>query len=126
MTPPAALSRAVAQFSVHDHACRAAGATVVAVEGAEAALAALDARPYTALVSDIAMAGLDGYELIRKVRGRGGPGPPLPAIAVSAYARGEDAARARSAGYQAHMAKPVDPGELVREVARLVRPVEAA
>jgi CheY-like chemotaxis protein len=45
----------------------------------------------------------------------------MPAIALTAFAREEDAAKAREAGYQAHMAKPFDPGSLMATVAELVR-----
>jgi CheY-like chemotaxis protein len=72
------------------------------------------------LVSDIGMPKEDGYELIRKVRAlepeRGGT---IPAIALTGYAGEEDAARARVAGYDLHIPKPVSPGELVATVANL-------
>ena len=72
------------------------------------------------LVSDIGMPGEDGYSLIRKVRAlepeRAGE---VPAAALTAYARAEDRLRALSAGYQMHVAKPVEPDELVLVVARL-------
>jgi signal transduction histidine kinase len=72
------------------------------------------------LVSDIAMRGADGYELIRRVRElppeRGGK---TPAVAVSAYARAEDRRRAFLAGFNLHLAKPYDPNELLTVVASL-------
>jgi len=58
--------------------------------------------------------------LIRNVRARAaGPGGRVPALALTAYARAEDRARALNAGYQAHLAKPVDLRELVAVVSRL-------
>jgi CheY-like chemotaxis protein len=72
------------------------------------------------LVSDIAMSGRDGYDLIRALRElppeRGGE---TPAIALTAYAREEDRIRALNAGFQVHLAKPVEPGALTAAVAHL-------
>jgi PAS domain S-box-containing protein len=77
------------------------------------------------IISDIGMPGEDGYSLIRNVRlkeARGRQGW-RPAIALTAHARVEDRLRALSAGYQAHVAKPVEPAELVAVIASLVRPL---
>ena len=72
------------------------------------------------LVSDIGVPGEDGYSLIRKVRTRDArQGGNVPAAALTAYARAEDRLRALDAGFQAHLAKPIDPAELVAAVARL-------
>ena len=73
------------------------------------------------LISDIGLPGEDGYSLIRKirqeaaVRGR----PPVRAIALTAYARPEDRERLLPAGFDAYIAKPVKPDELIPAVARL-------
>jgi CheY-like chemotaxis protein len=65
--------------------------------------------------------GEDGYSLIRKLRSRSAElGGNLPAAAVTAYARSEDRIRALAAGFQAHLAKPIDPAELVATIAALV------
>ena len=70
------------------------------------------------LISDIGLPHVDGYELIRKIRDEEEPGrPAMPAIALTAYARTEDRTRALRAGYQAHLAKPVEAGELLMTVA---------
>jgi CheY-like chemotaxis protein len=62
----------------------------------------------------------DGYESMRKVRAREPErGGLIPAIALTAYARPEDARRALEAGYQAHVPKPVEPDELAAAVANL-------
>jgi PAS domain S-box-containing protein len=77
------------------------------------------------IISDIGMPGEDGYSLIRNVRlkeARDRQGW-RPAIALTAHARVEDRLRALSAGYQAHVAKPVEPAELVAVIASLVRPL---
>lgn len=74
------------------------------------------------LVSDIEMPDEDGYELIRKVRHaeEANGGRQIPAVALTAYARVEDRLRALSAGYQMHLAKPVEPAELAVVIASLV------
>jgi CheY-like chemotaxis protein len=78
-----------------------------------------DWRP-DVMVSDIGMPIEDGYELMRKVRAREPErGGLVPAIALTAYARTEDARRAIEAGYQAHVPKPADPDELATAVANL-------
>jgi CheY-like chemotaxis protein len=63
----------------------------------------------------------DGYELMRKIRAREPErGGLIPALALTAYARAEDAQRALEAGYQAHVPKPVEPAELATAVANIV------
>ena len=97
------------------------GATVTAVAGGAEALELLKAQEFDILVSDIGMPGLDGYELMRRVRlldsNRLGP---IPAIAVTAYARAEDRQRSLLAGYQMHLAKPIEARELVAGIASLL------
>ena len=61
------------------------------------------------------MPGEDGYSLIRKLRANGAT-RATPAIALTAFARPEDRKRALAAGFQVHLAKPVDPDELVEIV----------
>jgi CheY-like chemotaxis protein len=93
---------------------------VIAGTSVDEALDALERfRPH-ALVSDIAMPDRDGCDLIREVRSRGPErGGEIPAVAVTAYARAEDRVRAITAGFQMHVAKPVDPDELIAIVASL-------
>ena len=70
------------------------------------------------LVSDIGMPGVDGYELLRRVRALGAArGGRMPAIALTAFARSEDRTRALRAGFLVHVSKPVEPSELVATVA---------
>jgi CheY-like chemotaxis protein len=73
------------------------------------------------LISDIGMQDEDGYSLIRRIRAlpanRGGN---VPAVALTAYVRSEDRAKALDAGFQIHMGKPVEPAELVSVIERLV------
>ncbi len=99
-----------------------AGAEVRTESSAADALNMLTQWPANVLVSDIGMAGMDGYEFMRTLRGR----PPeqggrILAIALTAYARVEDRRRALSAGFHTHVAKPIDPGELVAVIASLAR-----
>ena len=81
------------------------------------ALARLAESVPDVLLSDIGLPGEDGYELIRAVRARGHTAAALPAIALTAYARREDQRLALQAGFQAHVAKPVEPTILVSAVA---------
>jgi CheY-like chemotaxis protein len=72
------------------------------------------------LVSDIAMPDEDGYFLIRELRGRTPEaGGTVPAVALTAYAREEDRQRALAAGFQSHLAKPVEPCDLAQAIAAL-------
>ena len=91
-----------------------------AVSSADEAITRLSiVRPHV-LISDIGMPGKDGYELIRQVR-QSADHERLPAVALTAFARAEDRIRALSAGYNMHVAKPVDPRELLTVVASLLR-----
>ncbi len=97
------------------------GAQVTAVPSAAEALDALDRLRPDVLISDIGVPGEDGYSLMRKVRAREPErGGLMPALALTAYARVEDRVQALAAGFQMHVAKPVDPAELVAAVASLV------
>jgi signal transduction histidine kinase/response regulator RpfG family c-di-GMP phosphodiesterase len=84
------------------------------------ALRTLAAWQADLLVSDIGMPVQDGYELIRRVRKLDGGGQrgQIPAVALTAYAGAEDIKRALAAGFQTHLAKPVDPKALIATVAR--------
>ncbi|HSU68164.1 MAG TPA: CHASE domain-containing protein [Tepidisphaeraceae bacterium] len=104
------------------HVLRREGADVRAAASAAEALGAIDESNPDVLVSDIAMPGQDGYELIRQLRSRDSAhGGKLPAIALTAFARGEDRDKALRAGYQTHLAKPVEPGVLSDAIAALTR-----
>ena len=77
-------------------------------------------HPPDVLVSDIGMPGTDGYALIRQLRSMPeADGGRVPAIALTAFARNDDRARALAAGYQLHLGKPVDEDELVAAIASL-------
>lgn len=96
------------------------GATIMAVASAAVALNVLPELQPDVLICDIAMPGEDGYTLIRKIRALNDIYGKLPAIALTAYGDSEYRSRALEAGFQTHVAKPVDPGELVAIVANLV------
>jgi PAS domain S-box-containing protein len=93
--------------------------TQCAANGREA-LELLARERFDILLSDIGLPELDGYELMARVRqldaDRGGP---IPAIAITAYARPEDRHRALLAGYQMHLAKPIEAQELIAAIASL-------
>ncbi|MEW6272899.1 MAG: ATP-binding protein [Thermodesulfobacteriota bacterium] len=94
---------------------RTAGADVVTAASTADALAEFDRRAPDVLVSDLAMPGEDGFVLIRKVRARGPErGGRIPAVALSAYSGADDRRQSISAGYQLHVAKPVEPQELIK------------
>ncbi|MDQ6808480.1 MAG: PAS domain S-box protein [Verrucomicrobiota bacterium] len=99
-------------------------ATVQTAASAEEGLAALDREQPDVLISDIGMPGTDGYQFMRSVRALSEEkGGRIPAIALTAFARSEDRQRAMLAGFDMHVAKPVEPAELIAVVARLARRV---
>jgi len=96
------------------------GVEVIAVASAREGLEALQQLKPNVLVSDIGMPVEDGYALIRKVRALDAEqGGSIPAVALTAYARDEDARSALAAGFQQHIPKPVNPEQLVTVVANL-------
>ena len=97
------------------------GAEVIAVASADEALEAISRQRPDVLISDIGMPVRDGYSLIRQVRASElEEGGMLPAIALTAYARDVDRQQAIAAGFQKHLAKPVEPNKLVAVVAHLI------
>jgi CheY-like chemotaxis protein len=97
------------------------GAQVRAVGSATEALDAIAALKPDALVSDIGMPNMDGYALMRKLRAlpaeRGGA---IPSIALTAYAGDDARAKTLAAGFQVHLAKPIDPAELLAAIVNLL------
>ena len=90
-----------------------AGAEVRAVASGAAAIGETGDWQPDLLVTDLGLPGMDGYQLLREIRSRHSP-HTCPAVAVSAYARLDDRSRALAAGFQAHVAKPIDPAALLR------------
>lgn len=98
------------------------GAEVMAAASADEAISALTAAliPMDILISDIGMPDEDGYALLRRVRAlKPENGGKIPAIALTAYARTQDRRAALLAGFQSHVAKPVEPAELIAVIANL-------
>jgi CheY-like chemotaxis protein len=111
------------------HTLNEYGARVTAVSSGVEALAFLscppDGRRPDALILDIAMPDEDGYAVLKKVRAleseQGATAPPVPAIALTAHASAEDRLRGLQAGFQMHVAKPVEPTELAVVILSLVK-----
>lgn len=99
------------------HLLADAGADVTSAGSVREALEAAASRVFDVLVSDVGMPVETGYDLIRALRSDGDPAhAALPALAVTAYAREEDRRVALLAGFDGHLAKPVDPAQLVAAV----------
>jgi len=96
------------------------GAHVVSFASAEALLQAVQTSRPAVIVSDVGMPLMDGYEMMRALRAAESPGARTPALALTAFARAEDRKRSLMAGFQAHLSKPFDVGELILLVAHLV------
>jgi len=97
-----------------------AGARVTTVDSAEEALETLDGVTPDVLIADIGLAGVDGFELIERIRQSSNTAiRDVPAAALTAYARAEDRVKVLKSGFQMHLAKPIDPAELVAAVAAL-------
>ncbi|MBD2199759.1 MULTISPECIES: chemotaxis protein CheB [Calothrix] len=98
------------------------GVIVTAVASANAALSTLMANPtgYDVLLSDIGLPEQDGYDLIRQIRAMDAEaGGQIPAAALTAYAAEAEQAQALAAGFQMHIAKPIEPERLLFIVAAL-------
>ena len=97
-------------------------AAVITVPSAATALDVLQREHVDVLLADIAMPGEDGYSLIKKLRALDAPSiASIPAAALTAFARNEDRQQALEAGFQLHLAKPIDAEALVSAVATLNR-----
>jgi signal transduction histidine kinase/ActR/RegA family two-component response regulator len=104
------------------HMMEDCGAIVAGCASGAECLDCLPKRRPDVVIMDIGMPGMDGYELIAKVRAL----PPdqgglTAAVALTAFARSEDRRQAMLAGFDVHVAKPVEPDELVAVISRLAR-----
>ncbi|MBI1333055.1 MAG: response regulator [Armatimonadetes bacterium] len=98
------------------------GADVNLAGDAESAFPLMESFQPDVLVSDIGMPGVDGYQFIERVRTLSEEkGGKVPAVALTAFAREEDRERALSAGFQEHLAKPIESSVLVQTLSRLIR-----
>ncbi len=108
-------SRALVSMMLKRH-----GAEVVAVATVDEAMSTIAIEPADVLISDIGMPDQDGFELIRRIRRlpaeRGGN---TPAVALTGYATAKDRERAIAEGFQTHLAKPIEPAELVNAIVEL-------
>jgi signal transduction histidine kinase/CheY-like chemotaxis protein len=103
------------------HVLSECSAKVTTAPNARAALAALRTVRPDVLLTDLGMADMDGFTLLAKVRELGSSaGGDVPAVALTAFARSEDRLRALEAGFAAHIAKPVEPSQLIATVAKVV------
>jgi PAS domain S-box-containing protein len=96
-----------------------AGARVTTAVSADEALTLLEGERPDLILTDIGMPSVDGFELIRRIRQMPRSIRDVPAAALTAYAQPEDRTRALRSGFQVHLAKPIDPGELITAVESL-------
>src|SRR5947208_3604853 len=100
---------------------RSSGAEVMSAASAEEAFEHVEQWHPDILVSDIGLPDVDGYALIQKLRTlEAERGWSIPALAVTSYARVDARTRARSSGFQMHVAKPLEPADLVAAITRLL------
>jgi signal transduction histidine kinase/CheY-like chemotaxis protein len=104
------------------HIMEDCGASVKACTSGSECLECVPAFKPDVIIMDIGMPDMDGYTLIAAVRALSPEqGGRTPAVALTAFARSEDRRQAMLAGFDVHVAKPVEPGELVAVVSRLAR-----
>ncbi|XHX81254.1 MAG: response regulator [Stenomitos frigidus ULC029] len=109
-------SRELITFLLQQH-----GATVTEVASASEALSRLRQTSFALLISDIGMPTIDGYALIRQIRKQtSDPVGKMPAIALTAYAGEIDQQQALAAGFQHHLAKPIEPELLMQTIWTLI------
>ena len=102
----------------------AAGARLTTAQSAEEALDTLVTQIPDVVVADLGMPRMDGFAFIERLRRHVNPRVrELPAAALTAYARSEDRTKALRAGFQIHLAKPIDPAELITTIAALAKQV---
>ena len=92
---------------------------LLTASSAAEALELLSAEHVDVLLTDIAMPGEDGYALVRKMRSMNGTAGTTPAAALTALARDEDRQHSLDAGFQLHLAKPINSESLIAAVASL-------
>lgn len=97
-----------------------AGAAVALAASAEEAFGLAETEFFDAFIFDIGMPDEDGLSLIRRIRALEGPSSHIPAIALTAYVRGEDQLSSAAAGFQLHLGKPVLPSLLLKTVVQLL------
>jgi signal transduction histidine kinase/DNA-binding response OmpR family regulator len=112
-------------LSLVSEVLQAAGARLTTASSVEDALQILESEVPDVIVADLGMPRLDGFQFIERVRQHKNPRVrTVPAAALTAYARSEDRVKVLAAGFQIHLAKPIDPAELVTTIASLARRLE--
>jgi PAS domain S-box-containing protein len=96
------------------------GMVVAQANSARDALTTLKTHAFDALVSDIGMPGMDGFQLIREIRASAGSLRKVPAVALTAFGRSEDRRNAMVSGFDVFLSKPIDSTELIATVARIM------
>jgi CheY-like chemotaxis protein len=105
----------------------AAGARVTTASSATEALSALDAEVPDVVIADLGMPQMNGFELIERIKRHPDPRVrELPSAALTAFARSDDRQKAIQTGFRLHIAKPIDPADLMATVAALAKPVVEA
>lgn len=100
----------------------ATGATVTTANSGQDALDKLNTGIADVLIADLGMPRMDGFELIERIRASEEAAVrEIPAAALSAFARSEDRTRAMRSGFEVHLSKPIEPGELMAAAATLAR-----
>jgi CheY-like chemotaxis protein len=100
----------------------AAGAHVTTAHGADDAIGSLDTELPHLVVTDLGMPGVEGFQLLERIRADQNPlVRNTPVAALTAYARSDDRVKALLAGFHIHLPKPIDPVELVAAVAALAK-----
>ena len=109
-------------LSLLAEALEAASASVTTARSAAEALASLESEVPDVLITDLGMPDVDGFRLIEQIRNHQDPRVrAMPAAALTAYARSDDRMKALRAGFHIHLAKPIDPAELVTTIAALAK-----
>jgi CheY-like chemotaxis protein len=108
------------------HILGGAGADARIAASAAEAIAVFDEWRPDIVLTDIAMPGTDGYGLLSAIRGRGGAGRAVPAVAMTAHAGIQERTRTARAGFAEHLSKPIPPHELIGAVRRVVEQLPRA
>lgn len=108
-------------LAIIKHVLETYGVEVTTANRAQAALTLLNEKKYDVLLSDIGMPEEDGFSLIQKIRNSTGINSDIPASSVTAFARSQDRERALLSGFDTHLVKPIEPGELLAVVMALIK-----
>jgi PAS domain S-box-containing protein len=102
------------------HLLSEAGAEIIQTHSAAHALGVLETDQFDAIISDIGMPEMDGFQLMREIRQLPSPAGQMPAIALTAFGRSEDRRNAMISGFDVFLSKPIDSSELMATVGRII------